>query len=531
MTTEQHRGIPSLTYEIGTGGAYDPGLYNADLAPVPANRRTWNWVHYAALWIGMAICIPTYTLASSLVDGGWSWQAAVGSIVLGNLIVLLPIALNAEAGTRYGIPFPVFARAAFGVVGANIPALLRAIVACGWFGIQTWIGGFAIFKLLEALWPGIATLPQVLPNWVGLGTGELICFAIFWAIQVAIVLRGMESIKFLETWGSPFLLVIGVALLGWAYVKAGGWGPMLADPAPVAERTGPALGILGAGLTSAVAFWGTMALSIPDFSRYAKSQRDQVIGQAVGLPVTMALFAFIGAAVTNATVVIFGTRISDPIALLARIGGPAMVIVSMVGLTVATLTTNIAANVVSPANAFSNVAPSRISFRKGALITAAIGVLMFPWKLYNDAAAYIFTWLIGYGALLGPVAGIMIADYFLIRRRLLRPDALFLRDRQYEYTGGVNLVAVTALILGVLPNLPGFLGALGAIDAPDWAVSVYQWAWFVGLLISGVLHLIGMRLFYPGHQVKGPPALADTLIYSSHTGQAISTETGEEKIP
>ncbi len=531
MTTEQHRGSPSLTYEIGTGGAYDPGLYNADLAPVSANERTWNWMHFAALWVGMAVCIPTYTLASSLVAGGWRWQAAVGSIVLGNIIVLIPIALVAEAGTRYGIPFPVFARASFGVIGANIPALLRAIVACGWFGIQTWIGGFAIFKLLEALWPGIATLPTILPGWVGLGTGEMICFAIFWLVQLAIVLRGMESIKFLETYGSPFLLVIGVALLAWAYVKAGGWGPMLDNPAPAADRTGPALGILGAGLTSAVAFWGTMALSIPDFSRYARSQRDQVVGQAVGLPVTMALFAFIGAAVTSATVVIFGTRISDPVALLARIGGPVMVIISMIGLTIATLTTNIAANVVSPANAFSNVSPSRISFRKGAMITAVIGVLMFPWKLYNDAAAYIFTWLIGYGALLGPVAGIMIADYFLIRNRVLRPDALFLRGRQYEYTGGVNLVAVVALVAGILPNLPGFLGALGAIDAPGWATAVYQWAWFAGFAISAVVYLIGMRIFYPGHRVVGPPALADTLVFSSRTGQMLSTKTGEERIP
>ncbi|MBA3579719.1 MAG: NCS1 family nucleobase:cation symporter-1 [Gemmatimonadaceae bacterium] len=530
MNTEQFRN-PSLTYEIGRGGAYDPGLYNADLAPVPQNERTWRWHHFAALWVGMAITIPTYTLASSLIDGGWSWQAAVGSIVLGNFIVLLPIALNAEAGTRYGIPFPVLARASFGVMGANIPALLRAIVACGWFGIQTWIGGFAIFKMLEALWPGIASLPPVLPASIGLGTGELICFTIFWLMQVAIVLRGMESIKFLETWGSPFLLIIGVALLAWAWVQAGGWGPMLTNPAPTVERSGPALGILGAGLTSAVAFWGTMALSIPDFSRYARSQRDQVIGQAVGLPATMALFAFIGAAVTNATVVIFGTRISDPIALLARIGGPAMVIVSMIGLTVATLTTNIAANVVSPANAFSNMSPSKISFRKGALITAGIGVLMFPWKLYNDASAYIFTWLIGYGALLGPVAGIMIADYFLIRKRVLRPDALFLRDRQYEYKGGFNPVAMAALILGVLPNFPGFLGVIGAIDAPAWAERIYDWAWFVGFLTAGLVHLIGMRTLYPDHRVVGPPALADTLVFSSRTGQAISTKTGEEQIP
>jgi NCS1 family nucleobase:cation symporter-1 len=473
----------------------DPSLYNEDLAPVPPERRTWNWWHIASLWIGMSICIPTYTLASSLVERGWTWQAAVGSVVLGNVIVLIPIALNSHAGTRYGIPFPVLARAAFGVRGANIPSLLRAIVACGWFGIQTWIGGWAIFKLLEVLWPGIATLPRILPAFLELGTGEFLCFMVFWALNVWIVLRGMNSIKVLETWGSPFLLTVGIALLVWAWVEAGGLGPML-DNQPAAsgdDRSG--LGaVFGAGLTSAVAFWGTMALSIPDFSRFACSQRDQVIGQAVGLPATMALFAFIGAAVTNATVVIFGSRVSDPVALLARIGGPAMIVLSMIGLMIATLTTNIAANVVAPANGFSNLAPHRISFRAGALITAVIGILVLPWRLYNDAAAYIFTWLIGYGALLGPVAGILLADYFLIRREELVTDELYRRDGIYAYHQGINWIAVAALVLGILPNLPGFLDALGVLDAPPAATSIYNWAWFVGFGIAAGVYLLGMKL-------------------------------------
>ena len=404
----------------------------------------------------MAICIPTYTLASSLVDRGWTWQAAVGAVVLGNFVVLIPIALNSHAGTRYGIPFPVLARASFGVLGANVPALLRGLVACGWFGIQTWIGGWAIFKLLEVMWPGIATLPNVLPGFVGLGTGEFLCFMLFWAMNVWIVLRGMDSIKFLETWGSPFLLAVGVALLVWAWVRAGGWGPMLANRVVSGAAPSHGLsGVFGAGLTSAVAFWGTMALSIPDFSRFAKSQRDQVIGQAVGLPGTMALFAFIGAVVTNATAVIFGARVADPVALLARIGGPLMIMLSMAGLTVATLTTNIAANIVAPANGFSNLAPQRISFKMGAMITAVIGIVMLPWRLYNDAAAYIFTWLIGYGALLGPVAGIMIADYFVLRRGRLHIDDLYRRGGAYEYRGGVNWIAIVAFVLGVLAQSPG----------------------------------------------------------------------------
>jgi NCS1 family nucleobase:cation symporter-1 len=437
------------------------------------------------------------------VDRGWTWQAAVAAVILGNIVVLIPIALNSHAGTRYGVPFPVLARASFGVLGANLPALLRGLVACGWFGIQTWIGGWAIFKLLEVLWPGIATLPAFLPRFVGLGTGEFLCFMLFWGMNVWIVLRGMDSIKFLETWGSPFLLVVGVALLVWAVVRAGGWGPMLENPGGQALKDSPPVavgqagglgGVFGAGLTSAVAFWGTMALSIPDFSRFAKSQRDQFIGQAVGLPGTMALFAFIGAVVTNATAVVFGTRIADPVALLARIGGPLMIIVSMAGLTVATLTTNIAANIVAPANGFSNLAPSRISFKAGAMITAVIGIVMLPWRLYNDAAAYIFTWLIGYGALLGPVAGIMIVDYFLVRRGELRVDDLYRRGGAYEYRGGVNWIAVAAFVLGVLPNLPGFVAAVSGSSTTPLFTTLYNWAWFVGFGVAAVSYLLGMKL-------------------------------------
>ena len=470
-------------------------LANEDLLPVSPDRRTWNWWHIAALWIGMAICIPTYTLASGLVDQGWTWQAAVGAVVLGNIVVLVPIALNSYAGTRYGIPFPVLARASFGVLGANIPAILRALVACGWFGIQTWIGGWAIYKLVEVLLPGIATLPQILPAFVGLNTGEFLCFMVFWAMNVWIVLRGMDSIKFLETWGSPFLLAVGVALFVWAAVRAGGLGPMLQNPSGLAVgRLGGLGSVFGAGLTSAVAFWGTMALSIPDFSRYARSQRDQVVGQAVGLPLTMALFAFIGAAVTNATIVIFGTRISDPVALLARIGGPLMIILSMAGLTVATLTTNIAANIVAPANAFSNIAPHRITFKQGAMITAVIGIVMMPWRLYNDAAAYLFTWLIGYGALLGPVAGIMIADYFAVRRGQLIVNDLYRRHGVYEYRRGINGIAVGAFVLGVAPSLPGFIGAVTGRRIAGLGAGLYNWAWFVGFLIAALVYVAGMRL-------------------------------------
>ncbi len=477
-----------------TESGRDPQLWNPDLAPTTPERRTWTTRHIAALWIGMSINIPTYTLASSLVDQGWTWQAALGAIVLGNVVVLLPIVLNSHAGTKYGVPFPVLVRSSFGVLGANVPALLRAVVACGWFGIQTWIGGWAVFKLIQVVWPGIGQLPHVLPDALGLGTGEAICFLAFWALNLAIVLRGMESIRKLETWGAPFLLLVGIALFVWAWRRAGGLGPMLANP--VAQSTGRAgatvTGILGAGLTSAVAFWGTMALSIPDLSRFARGQKEQVVGQALGLPTTMALFAFIGAAVTNATAVIFGHRISDPVELISRVGGLATIAIATVGLMVATLAVNVAANVVAPANDISNVRPGAISFRGGAIITAVVGLLMMPWKLYSHAAAYLFTWLIGYGALLGPVGGIMIADYFVLRRRQVDVDALYRRGGPYEYTHGFNLVAMAALALGVAPCVPGFLAALsGTPAAPIW-MTIYSWAWFVGFGISAAAYLGGM---------------------------------------
>jgi NCS1 family nucleobase:cation symporter-1 len=471
----------------------DASLWNPDLAPTSPEQRRWTVWNIAALWIGMAICIPTYTLASSLVDGGWTWQAALAAIVLGNVVVLVPIALNSHAGTKYGVPFPVLLRAAFGVRGANVPSILRAIVACGWFGIQTWIGGWAIFKLIEAVWPGIAELPAILPAAVGLKTGEAICFLAFWALNLWIVLRGMESIKLLETWGSPFLLAVGLVLFFWALFRAGGLEPMLANP-PRPQGTAELRGVLGAGLTSAVAFWGTMALSIPDFSRYAKSQRDQVLGQALGLPLSMAMFAFIGAAVTNATAVIFGERIADPVALLARVGGAGTVVIAMVGLTVATLTTNIAANVVAPANGFSNLRPGAISFQTGAVITAVIGILMMPWKLYTDAAAYIFTWLIGYGALLGPVGGVMIADYFVLRRTRLELEDLYRRGGAYQYSGGINWVAIAALAVGIAPSVPGFLAALKQVEVGPLWTGIYNWAWFVGFGLAAAAHLAGMTL-------------------------------------
>ncbi|CAN5664956.1 NCS1 family nucleobase:cation symporter-1 [soil metagenome] len=478
----------------------DHNLTNEDLAPIPESARTWSMWNIAALWVGMSVCIPTYMLASSLISGGMNWWQAVLTVFLGNLIVLIPMVLNAHAGTKYGISFPVFARASFGVLGANVPAILRAIVACGWFGIQTWIGGWAIYKLALVAWPELAATPLL--GFLGINAAQLLCFLLFWALNVWIFWRGMETIRHVENWGAPLLLLIGVALLVWAYNKAGGFGPMLRQPSRF-ETAGEFWRFFVPGLTGMVGFWATLSLNIPDFSRLAKSQKDQMIGQALGLNTTMPFYAFIGVAVTSATVVIFGETIWDPIELMSRFDSIGLMLVSMFALTLATLTTNLAANVVAPAISFSNLAPRHISRRAGGVITGIIGILMMPWKLVADPTGYIFTWLIGYSALLGPIGGILICDYFLIRRTQLNARDLYRHDGEYAYTGGFNLVALLALLLGILPSVPGFLGTVGALDPAavgSFLMGLYSYAWFIGFGVALAAYWIGMRVTRVGNR-------------------------------
>lgn len=451
----------------------DASLYNEDLAPIPVERRTWGTYSYASLWVAMSVCIPTYMMASGLIAGGMSWKQAIATILLGNLIVLIPMILNAHAGTKYGIPFPVYARASFGVRGANAPAILRAIVACGWFGIQTWIGGAAIYAMLQVVWPAGAGHPGI--AWT--------CFFAFWALNMLVVWRGIDTIKFLEGIGAPFMLGIGLLLLWWITGKAGGLGPVLNTPSKF-QTTREFLRFFIPSLTGMVGFWSTVALNIPDFTRYAKSQRAQMVGQALGLPTAMTLYAFIGVAVTSASAVLFGEPIWDPVILLGRFHQPVIASIALVALLVATLNTNVAANVVSPSNDFSNLNPRLISFRTGGLITGVIGIMMMPWKLLGSFNSYIFGWLVGYSGFLGPIAGIMIADYFLVRRRQLQVAALYQRGQAYEYRDGVNYHAMIALGCGVLVALVGLV--------VPWLRWLYDYAWFVGFVAAGGVYCLLM---------------------------------------
>ncbi|MGA8301182.1 MAG: NCS1 family nucleobase:cation symporter-1 [Terriglobales bacterium] len=448
-------------------------LYNEDLAPTTAAQRHWGTYNYAALWVSMSVNILTYMLAASLIQGGMNWRQAVATVFLGNTIVLVPMLLNSHPGAKYGVPFPVLARASFGVLGANVAAVLRALVACGWFGIQTWIGGEAINTLLS-----------LAPAWRSVPHGSAICFLAFWLINLAVILRGIEYIRILQGISAPVLLAVGLLLLGWAYKTAGGFGPMLS--ARSRYTTFPEfLKFLIPALNGTVGFWATLSLNIPDFTRFAKSQRQQVLGQALALPTTMTFYSLIGILVTSATVVIYGTAIWDPVQLLSRFHSPVAVVISLVAILLATLNVNIGANVVSPANDFSNLWPRKISFRTGGVITCLMGIALMPWKLLSSYSTFIFGWLGGYSAFLGPVAGIMICDYFVIRRRVLLVDDLYLRGGAYEYSGGFNWRAIVALFAGA-----GL--ALAGLVFPPMRI-LYDYSWFVGFAVSFVAYYALMK--------------------------------------
>ncbi len=469
-------------------------LINEDLAPSLAADRTWSLWHIASLWVGMSVCIPTYMLAASMIEAGMTWWQSLLAIFLGNAFVLLPLAINGHAGTKYGIPFPAFVRSSFGVRGAHIPSLLRAAVACGWFGIQTWIGGLAIHAILGLLWSDWNTLGGDF-RFMGYTLSHYLAFIIFWLMNIYFVWAGTESIKWMETVAAPFLLLMGVALLLWAAARVGGIGTILARSDDLVQARSNLSGfaffikLFVPWLTAMVGYWATLSLNIPDFTRYARSQKDQVLGQAIGLLTAMPLFAFIGVAVTGATIILYGEAIWNPVDLLARLtseyNSPLLGILSMLVLLIATLSTNIAANVVSPANSFSNLAPRKISFRMGGLIAGVIGILIFPWKLLNMYQI----WLISYSGLLGAAVGVIVCDYVFIRKFNLSLPDLYLEEGAYAYTNGFNFKALYALAAGILLALVGKSHpALGFL---------FNGAWFCAAAASFVSYWFLMRAQAP----------------------------------
>jgi NCS1 family nucleobase:cation symporter-1 len=462
----------------------DSPLSNDDLAPTGPERRTWTTYNIAALWIGLSIVITTYTLASGLITAGMTWWQGLLTVSLGNLIVLIPMLLNAHPGTKYGIPFPVLVRSSFGVRGANVAAMARALVACGWFGIQTWIGALAIDTLLTTL----------TSSWADFSLHQAVAFGFFWLVQVGIILRGIEGIRRLESVAAPLLIGGSAGLLIWGFSAGGGIGDVFSATSRLVSDDQTFWSLFAPGLAANIGYWITLSLNIPDFTRFAKDQRSQMLGQSLGLPLTMTGFSFVGIAVTAATIQVYGKPIWDPVALVALLlhDLPILLVLAMVIVVIAQVSTNMAANVVSPSNDFSNLSPRTISFRMGGLITAVIGVVSFPWQLYENVGAYIFTWLVGYGSLLAAFAAVMIVDYWILRRTRLEVEELYKLEGAYTFSRGYNVRALGAVLAGVLPVVPGFLHAAttegGVVANPDFLDQLYRYGIFVTFAIAAVVY-------------------------------------------
>lgn len=478
---------------------YDDGLWNSDFAPTRPEERNWTWLSFSWLWVGLVVNIAAYMTASSLMAQGLTWWQAILAVLVGNSILVVPLVLIGRMGVLYRVPFPVLLRSSFGTTGARLPAMLRAVVACGWFGIQTWIGGSAIYAIAKILFPSfVAPFSTMIIPVIGLDPIAFGSFLLFWGVHVFFIARGIESIRWLEIIAGPLLLAGGLAALAWVCVSFGSFGTILKTSHNFIKTGDHSFWVVfGTAVTAVVGGWATLALNIPDFTRFARSGRDQVIGQALGLPLPAVLLAFVGVVVTSASYMALGKVVWNPVTLAGELEG-GLTVVLLLFLIIATITTNIAANVVSPSNDFSNLAPGRISFKMGGYITVVIGILMFPWKLMESANAYIFVWLIAYGALLGPIAGIMIADFYLVRRSRIAADDLFLKDGRYRYRNGWNLSGVAALVIGVAPCFPGFLHAVGLWPGcPDYLTTIYDYSWFVGFSVAFMIYPVLMGLSTP----------------------------------
>jgi NCS1 family nucleobase:cation symporter-1 len=481
--------------------------FNEDLAPTSVAERTWTTYNISMLWVGMSICIPSLALASGLIGMGVSPWMAVLNVALGNVIILVPIQMNSHIGTKYGIPFPLFARMTFGTKGAHLPAILRGVTACGWTAVQAWVGGGAVAAVIGIFAKKFAdqSWTMSLPSWGGMqtvSTGTFIGYVLFMLFVCWVAYKGLEQIKWVQNIGGPILIVVMIALLIWSASQAsnagyGFWDVMnqSSDQALLDSNGGLALVYLG-GLMGNIAFWATMALNIPDFSRYAKSQKSQFRGQLYGMPIPMAACAFIGAYFAQATKVAQLYQnpetgeyeaLFDPTGVFYYIDNPVVVFIAAFGVVMATITTCVAANVVAPANGFSNISPKRISYKRGVLIAVFIAFFILQaWWIYGSGGAF-FTWMNAYGSILAPIAAIFIADYFVVKKQRVDVAGLFRGvDGRYWYSGGINWAAVIAWVVSFIFPLLTYFGASGGFFVFVNSIS-YIWSFVLGFVVYVIL--------------------------------------------
>ena len=509
-TQVESRGLFELS-EATRAELTSSSYYNEDLAPTSVSQRTWTTYNITMLWVGMSICIPSLSLSSAAIGMGMNPWLAILNVALGNIIVLIPIQLNSQAGTKYGIPFPAFARLTFGAIGAHLPAILRSLVACGWTAVQAWVGGGAVAALIGVVAKGFMNpeWTMALPGNPSVQVGQLIGFLVFMVFVLWVAYNGMENIKWVQNIGGPLLIIVMILLMAWSVGFAGEAGYSFSDvlSAPNDQAALAASGgftfVFLACLTGNIAFWSTMALNIPDFSRYAKTQKDQFWGQMLGMPIPMAVCAFIGAFFAQATKLATGTAMFDPTGVFYYVDNAIIVAIAAIGVIAATITTCVAANVVAPANGFSNLAPTKISYKMGVVITCIIAVVMCPWWIYGAGGAYVFGWLNNYGAILAPIAAIFIADYFIVKGRKIDIASLYKgKTGIYWYSNGWNIAALIAWVASWIFPIWANFGSFGFAGAAEFAAklgSFGTWvaanAYFFSFGVGFILYIILAKVF------------------------------------
>ncbi|QSO47406.1 NCS1 family nucleobase:cation symporter-1 [Alicyclobacillus mengziensis] len=467
---------------------FDEALSNANLRPIAQSERKWSWYSYMALWMGMVHNIFNYEVAASLIVLGMNiWQALL-TIFVADLILMVPLALNGYVGNKYGIPFPVFARLAFGVFGANIPALIRAFVAIGWFGVQSFLGSTALNALLILLIPSWSHMSG---TFLGLPGNGWIALLLFWVLQGVVATHGMDVIRRFENWAGPVILIVMLGLVVWAVTVLHGMGPIFTEPSKF-KSSGAFWAVFGPGVISVIGSWASMGLNIPDFTRFSRSTKDQVVGQFVGLPITTFVFSLMASFITSATIVAFGSAIWDPVQLLQHFKSPVVLILGAAALTIATMSVNVASNLVSPIYDLINAFPRKLNFRSAAIVSMVIAFVIMPWKLMQSPQG-IDTLLNTAGAFLGPATGIVIADFWLLRTRRVKLTDLYTREGVYRYSKGFNVTAIVVLIISMLVSFAGNFLPIFKVFA--------GYGWLIGVVLGFVLYYIVMKM--QGYQAEG----------------------------
>lgn len=478
--------------------------YSDDLAPSSVAERTWSTYTITMLWVGMSICIPSLSLASGLVGMGVSPWLSILNVVLGNVIILVPIQLNSTIGTKYGIPFPLFGRLTFGLKGAQIPSLLRGFTACGWCSVQAWVGGGAFAAIIGCFAPRFLdpTWTIGLPSWSGIqvtSAGTFIGYILFMILVLWVAYNGLEQIKWVQNIGGPILVVMMILLLIWSIHYAGTAGYSFNDTMNASNnqellnQNGGFAYVFLTGLMGNIAFWATMALNIPDFSRYAKNNKSQFWGQMLGMPAPMFFCALVGTQFGMSTLLVEGKAQFDPTAVFYYLDNKIMVFVGAIGVIMATITTCVAANVVAPANAIANISPSKLSYKKGVIITILMAFFVLQaWWIYGSGGAY-FNWLNAYGTVLAPVAALLIADFWIVKKQRIDINGLFGANDRYQYNGGINWAAVISWVAAFILPLLAYFGFSGGF----WTF-LAEWNYVVSFVIGFILYLILMKTSLAG---------------------------------